>query len=132
MHQVRRYYFRYFLYITFCNQLNDNIRNQEKQWETVYETFSTAPQEDSEGFNPNDTRPAIVEYVVPGSCKRIAEEGEQCLLCVHLLKPFKELFKQEAAKHHVTVREVKIDKENYISGREKYNQMKKEKKEKQV
>lgn len=72
-----------------------------------------------------------VEYVVPRSCKRITEEGDQCLLCVTLLKKFKEDFKQEAISHRVTVREVTIDKENYQSGNERYEEMKKEMKQKQ-
>merc|ERR1712137_258141 len=103
-------------------------RNQEKEWEEVYESFATDPSN-----SPTDRsgRPNVIEYVVPGSCKRIAQEGDQCLLAVTLLKRFKELFKQEAAKHHVTVREVKIDKEDSRSGREKYQEMKKDMKEKQ-
>ena len=103
-------------------------RTQEKEWEEVYESFSTDPSN-----SPTDSRgkPNVIEYVVPGSCRRIAQEGDQCLLAVTLLKRFKELFKQEAAKHHVTVREVKIDKEDSRSGREKYQEMKKEMKEKQ-
>mmetsp|Transcript_38665 Transcript_38665/g.66381 ORF Transcript_38665/g.66381 Transcript_38665/m.66381 type:complete len:354 (-) Transcript_38665:225-1286(-) len=104
-------------------------KQQEKDWEAVYESFSTDPERSAS--ESQGGRPSVIEYVVPGSLKRVSEEGDQCLLCVTLLKSFKELFKQEASKHHVTVREVKIDKENYKSGNEKYQEMKKEMKEKQ-
>jgi len=104
-------------------------KHQEKEWEAVYESFSSDP--DSAPSKDSGGRPSVIEYVVPGSSRRVAEEGDQCLLTVTLLKRFKELFKQEAVKYHVTVREVKIDKENYKSGKEKYQEMKKEMKEKQ-
>jgi len=104
-------------------------KQQIKEWEAVYESFSTDPEGDVSGGRGG--RPAVVEYVVPGSLQRIFEEGDQSLLSVTLLKQFKELFKQEAVKHHVTVREVKIDQENFKSGREKHEEMKKEMKEKQ-
>jgi len=100
-------------------------KQQEKAFEAVYESFTTDPDGGGKFDTSDRGRPSVVAYVVPGSCKRISEEGDQCLLRVHLLRAFKDLFKQEAAKHHVTVREVKIDTENK-SGEEKYNDLKKE------
>eukprot|EP00339_Tiarina_fusa_P001878 CAMPEP_0117032994 /NCGR_PEP_ID=MMETSP0472-20121206/23609_1 /TAXON_ID=693140 ORGANISM="Tiarina fusus, Strain LIS" /NCGR_SAMPLE_ID=MMETSP0472 /ASSEMBLY_ACC=CAM_ASM_000603 /LENGTH=307 /DNA_ID=CAMNT_0004741789 /DNA_START=277 /DNA_END=1200 /DNA_ORIENTATION=+ len=112
----------------FCTLFIVCNKQQQKDWESVYESFSTNPNSDGSG---SGDRPAVIEYVAPGSLQCITEEGDQCLLSVTLLRQFKDCFKEEAAKHHVTVREVKLDKEHFKSGTEKHEEMKKELKEKQ-
>jgi len=71
----------------------------------------------------DEDRPQIVEYVVPGSSKIIKTEGDQVLLSVHILKRFKDHFIRKVNKMKLTVREVKIDKENYVDANERKNQL---------
>lgn len=108
-------------------------QNQLKEWEQVYESFTNAPDGDEPkakkgdkgGYYGGDVeeRPQVVEYVVPGSSRAIKTEGDQTLLAVNILKRFKDDFIRKVNKMKLTVREVKIDKESYVDGNERKNQL---------
>ena len=108
-------------------------RTQLKEWEQVYESFTNAPdgeepkgkKGDKGGYYGGDVeeRPQVVEYVVPGSSRPIKTEGDQILLAVNILKRFKDDFIRKVNKMKLTVREVKIDKESYVDGNERKNQL---------
>lgn len=106
-------------------------KQQELEWQNVYSSLETDPSNTDWKKNISNAA-STIRYVVPGSLKRVTEEGDQVLLSFVVLKNFKELLKTETIKHGVTLREVKLDKENSTSGRDKYQEMKKDMKAKQV
>lgn len=108
-------------------------KNQEKEWEEIYDTFDNAVEDPAQGHgaashqasaHPPGERPTILKFVVPGSSKRVYQEGDQSLMSVTLLKRFKPDFLRAAQRHKFTVREVKIDRENPISAKENHKKMK--------
>lgn len=110
-------------------------KNQEKEWEQIYDTFDNSEDPvDPKAPNQNQPppqvhageRPQIVKFVVPGSSRKVHTDGDQCLMSVTLLKKFKNDFIRKAQKQKYTVREVKIDKENFVSGKENQKRLKNE------
>jgi len=108
-------------------------KNQEKEWEAVYDTFDNAPEEDSKNPNPRAPEPVsserranIIKFVVPGSSKKIYQEADQSVYSVTMLKLFKADFVRKVQKYKFTVRDVKIDLQNPVSGKENHQRMKAE------
>jgi len=109
-------------------------KNQEKEWEAIYDTFDNAPEEDAKNPKPvqveqsasSERRANIIKFVVPGSSKKIYQEGDQSVYSVTMLKLFKADFVRKVQKYKFTVRDVKIDLQNPVSGKENHQRMKSE------